>query len=401
LPGIGIAVELFQISCVTCRARLRVRDGRFIGQILACPKCNSMVEITPPAGWAPPSDMAATLPLTAAAALAASPAALSPIEHATAAAIPASKSLGALPQLLHSTVVWWSTAGIVMLAAAGLGATIALHGSGESTPSAQPTITTAAPAPSDPQRTSGVCQGLVAAMDEQSKLNLPADVETEKIAEDVANPDQLAGGEKAPAATTNQTAISGPQNESAKDTQPSNTNSSPADPPRTLKLEPVPIDSTATSASAIGESLASSTPQYSASQSHMESSNVDSQNITAANLRPIEAPHPLLRFGPSTQDAARRTNLADQVAMPIKSFDMADAPLSRVLETLANLAAAPITVDPAVLSTAGIAPDTKVTVHAHDTTVGKLIGTVLREHNLACKLSDSQLVVELRSGQKN
>ena len=34
-------------------------------------------------------------------------------------------------------------------------------------------------------------------------------------------------------------------------------------------------------------------------------------------------------------------------------------------------------------------------------TVGKLIGTVLREHNLACKLRDGQLVVELRSGQKN
>ena len=180
-----------------------------------------------------------------------------------------------------------------------------------------------------------------------------------------------------------------------------NSNSSPADSPRTLKLEPLPIDSTATNTSAIGESLASSTPQYSASQSHMESSNVDSQNIAAANSQPIEAPHPLLRFGPSTQDAAHRTNLADQVAMPIKSFDMADAPLSRVLETLANLAAAPITVDPAVLSTAGVAPDTKVTVHAHDTTVGKLIGTVLREHNLACKLSDGQLVVELRSGQKN
>ena len=123
--------------------------------------------------------------------------------------------------------------------------------------------------------------------------------------------------------------------------------------------------------------------------------------MTGGKSQPIEPTCTLLRFGPSTPDAAHRTNLADQVAMPIKSIDIVDAPFNRVLETLANVAAVPITVDPAVLSTVGLSPDSKVTVHAHDSTVARVIGSVLREHNLACKLSDGQLVVEVGNGQKN
>ncbi len=48
-------MELFSVTCTTCRARLKVRDLAAIGQILACPKCQSMVQVAPPPGWEPPS----------------------------------------------------------------------------------------------------------------------------------------------------------------------------------------------------------------------------------------------------------------------------------------------------------------------------------------------------------
>jgi hypothetical protein len=47
----GQAVELFAIQCTTCQARLKVNDESVIGQILACPKCGSMVQVVPPVGW--------------------------------------------------------------------------------------------------------------------------------------------------------------------------------------------------------------------------------------------------------------------------------------------------------------------------------------------------------------
>ena len=42
-------MEPFKITCVTCRARLAVRNEALIGQILACPKCGSMVQVAAPA----------------------------------------------------------------------------------------------------------------------------------------------------------------------------------------------------------------------------------------------------------------------------------------------------------------------------------------------------------------
>ena len=42
---------LFSVSCTTCRARLAVRHKEALGKILECPKCGSMVLISPPEGW--------------------------------------------------------------------------------------------------------------------------------------------------------------------------------------------------------------------------------------------------------------------------------------------------------------------------------------------------------------
>jgi hypothetical protein len=52
-------VELFSVICTTCQSRLKVRDRAAIGLILACPKCQGMVLVQPPAGWTDPGESAA------------------------------------------------------------------------------------------------------------------------------------------------------------------------------------------------------------------------------------------------------------------------------------------------------------------------------------------------------
>lgn len=42
------SAELFKVTCVTCQAKLSVRNPALIGQIIGCPKCNSMVHIELP-----------------------------------------------------------------------------------------------------------------------------------------------------------------------------------------------------------------------------------------------------------------------------------------------------------------------------------------------------------------
>jgi DNA-directed RNA polymerase subunit RPC12/RpoP len=44
-------MDLFAITCTTCKSRLRVREEGAIGQILACPKCGGMVMVKPPPNW--------------------------------------------------------------------------------------------------------------------------------------------------------------------------------------------------------------------------------------------------------------------------------------------------------------------------------------------------------------
>jgi hypothetical protein len=391
----GNTVELFQIRCETCRARLRVSDPRVLGQIHACPKCGSMVQIVPPAGWVAPAEVAAAVPLVATHVGPGSSIAFPNTESVAAAAAPASKFPVAIASLFHSTAVWCSAGSIAALAVVGLGASLAWHGSSNSTvppppAAAEASATAPVAAKAEAKPESGVCQGLVAAMDKQSEIDFAADDIAGK--ETAAN--KTAAIDPVDSAATTATATVPPS--TPLETAPATNVLTPFDaqvesvpqpePSRTLKLEAVSADPTPGAV------------QNSSSRAIAESSGIDSDNIATNNLPPAETAHALLRFGPSTQDAAHRTNIADQVSMPIKSFDMADAPLSRALETLANMAAVQITVDPAVLSAARVSSDAKVTVHAHDTTIGRLIGNVLREHNLACEMRDGQVVVVARPG---
>ena len=46
-------MELFKVICVTCQAKLSVRNAALIGEIVACPRCESMVLVEAPAAVAP------------------------------------------------------------------------------------------------------------------------------------------------------------------------------------------------------------------------------------------------------------------------------------------------------------------------------------------------------------
>ncbi len=68
-------MELFKITCVTCRARLSVRDAALVGQIIGCPRCGMMVQVAAPAGALPatPNDSTASAAIVALAAVNAPP----------------------------------------------------------------------------------------------------------------------------------------------------------------------------------------------------------------------------------------------------------------------------------------------------------------------------------------
>lgn len=391
-------MDAFDVRCETCRARLRVRDERVLGQIHPCPKCGSMVHIAAPAGWVMSSASDAALAGAAAGAHA------NPfgIESAGVASAALKQPTGLFALVVRSPAALWSVGGVALLSLAGLGAAFAWHGNGEPAVALVQSVANdsgaASPVPSDEQQSgSGVCAGLAAAMDAQSKIDFPAD-EVERSAD--ANEQNTEDRQAIPTKAANETATpavalekpsivesNGPVSDATTATSTSNA-------PRTLKLEPVTADTSAAPSTASDSMGTQAGPQY---PPVPENADAKTQPDTASSQ--VTAPsHPILHFGPTTQDAAHRTNVADQVAMSIKSFDVSDMPLNRVLDMLANMAAVPISVDPAVLSAAEVSLDMKVAVHAHDLSLGKILGGVLRDHNLACDIRDGQLVIVGRPG---
>jgi hypothetical protein len=392
-------VDPFQVSCETCRTRLRVRDERVVGQIHACPKCGSMVHIAAPAGWATPNTSAAAL-----AGVAAIPAMNGPVTTAAVESSAAStKFAGVLAHLVHSPAMLWSAGGVALLSLAGLGAAFAWHGESEttvrqtqsSTAEAGATIPTA---PTDHQSDSGDRSGLAAATHAQSQIESPTDESPAKPierSEGASQQSAIAASQSADRENVLAADANLPGDDAA--VKPSAATSAA---PRTLKLEPIPAAESPTDSIASVPPAYLSTPQYPAVSDGDAEHQVDAAAKTQADASPQVAvvSRSLLHFGPTTPDAAHRTNVADQVSVPIKSFEMSDAPLKRVLETLANMAAVPIAVDPMVLAAVGVTPDTHVTVHVRNVSLGKLLGGVLREHRLACEVRDGQLVIVGRPG---
>jgi hypothetical protein len=395
-------VEPFQIRCETCRARLRVNDERFVGQIHACPKCGSMVQI------AVPPELAAAAAAVMAKPSVAGGAPLTALSTASSAA-PASKLPIFLTRLLHSPAAVWSASAIAVVSLAGLGAAVALRSANnlaihqDAPPAVAAAVAPATTSTNQPSN-SGVCQGLAAAMDEQAKLEFAAE-SAAGGGDEPTNPAVAVADPSAATATLPPTTASSADAAPAAQTDPA---AAPNIAPHKLTLEPVAASATPITPPPVDAAAPSGSPKYppvadpSPAPDRAAVMEIPPRSHLAATASADEpAARPVLRFGQAPNDAARRTNLSDQFSLPVASFDMADAPLTHVLDMLANMAAVPITCDPATLAAAHIAPDMHVTVHAHDTTLGKLLGGLLREHGLSCEPRDGQVVITAHSSDTN
>jgi hypothetical protein len=96
---------------------------------------------------------------------------------------------------------------------------------------------------------------------------------------------------------------------------------------------------------------------------------------------------------PSLDPPARRTNVKDQLAVPIESIDLPEMPLGEFVSLVSSMAAVPIELDAKVLGEVGLTSRSTVTVRGDDTTAGKLLARVLKEHHLTCIVRDGSLVV--------
>lgn len=337
-------MEPFFLRCETCRARLRVRDERFLGQVQSCPKCGSMVQILAPAGWLAAGE---TTPAS---------------EAADVAAVESPSWGGSTVDTLRQHAVLWSTGAAVAVMAGGLVAYLALRDGEEVAALSQraPAVEVKVAEPSEivkqiepqvlpPTAEVEMDEQMAAATPPVPKLPLHEEIEA-AVAEEqplVVAPAQTAA---APVVTNEQ--------------------------PRTLTLEPVVSKPRAVTAIATAEARPDYPPAIEEETGSVE-----------ARLRVEDRPWR------AAEPPARVTNFVDQLAVPIESIDLPAMPIGKFVNLLSDMAAVPIELDAKVLGEVGLSTRSTVTVRGDNTTVGKLLARVLKENQLTCVERDGVLVV--------
>jgi hypothetical protein len=391
-------VEPFTIQCTTCKARLIVKDESAIGDILACPKCHSMVQVVPPVGWKRPGgdsspDQAAAaeadqpLPTAAPAkrlapqkAAAVIPPALPPrnstenvasdsvrtptageFEAATRSMAASNWRLsggGLVAGVVLGAAVWWVVA--TMSPAPQIVA---------DTPGSTPeTIDQAPPAPAshpEPQplqdHSASTAESAPTAAPAPPAATLSeADPPIESVAENSLNTSAEGPAETGEAAPTADSEAA------AKDSGPA------------LKLEPV---ATPTIVAGGGASeVATGAPPLGPSA-------VDTPPEDEAPEAAAEAPSPEQPARLARDEIERRLGVA------LAEVEFADVTLAQFATFIEDVTGVPVTFDDSALSRAGLGRGTKVTVALRATTADAALRAATERAGLAYTVSDDGRIV--------
>ncbi len=366
-------MEAFHVTCETCHARLKIRSESVIGQIHACPKCESMVHIVPPPGWVPSTTLAA------ASSPASAPVEVAPLELPAAAA--------------GSSILVWSMGGVALVLVGGLAAVMWPRGDeragGPAAVAANESVAALiSPVAQSPAENADVDAEREAANDHRvAQLPSTSTPEATPVETAVAPPEMP---EEVVAVAAPEAAE--PSAQPASPPLPSDTNNSTP----VLKFDPLDFDPSQLS---LGGTTAPASAETSSSvaDATVEPIVVDAQDDLPADQKPGEPvvgdPSVTVRLGPESTDALRPRNVAEQLALKVDSIDLAAVPLSRFAEITAEMGNVAITLDPATLAMAGVSPRATVAVQARDTTLEKLLRDSLAKLRLDFVERDGQVVI--------
>ncbi len=402
--GIGrvsrIAVLPFRVQCETCNSRLRVNDAAVVGQIHACPKCGSMVLLTPPitepGAAAAQADSVTAKPTVSAAPVEPSFSA-SDFESIAELGLPldgSSVAIAATPlrpstdgQASSPFVVApaESTGRWIGLAVAGGGAGLlavvgvvlyALGGSEEHVSTTAPAPTPSLSVPdelppvvaeiSEPGR-----RGAASPPAESQPVETPPPVPQVVDARPPALPTETVVAKPAPPETNELADIAVPE-------------------PRqhtTASITPVPFDPLDLDASTLGLILTRNPQPEEATEPQEQAAEDPNADLIErlASVAPSQSPlsnidqrlgdlaadaKAVVRRGPTGPSPAVR---ADPLKLVIPEIQLADIPLDRAYRLLGSIAGTPITITPSSLRYAAQQADRKVAIRGENQSVVEVL----------------------------
>jgi hypothetical protein len=397
-------MESFAIVCETCRARLKVRSAKVVGEIHACPKCGSMVQILPPAG--------APIEATSSIAL-----------QADSVAMPAAESIAPAMEIVEpqlppvalgattSPVFLWS-AGAAVALLVGIAAVAWTGGkSANETPVRTASVENAKAAAEEPNvRDPYAVSSVSDAADEPAK---PDEHSVDPLAQTQADdrpapalpalpaegPKEGIGKVEAAQMAVVEPAVAPEMVETQEAT------ALPAIKPRpagVLKFDPLDFDPNRLSLNPRVVPAAAGAPgsiaDNPADDDLLARQEPSRESATDVSLPPPDRERTLqVRLGPMPNVV--RITSAERLALRVDSLNLSDVPLVRFVDILSDMAGVAVTIDPVVLELAGVSPLAAVSVQANDTTIERLLGDALSPHGLVLVEREGAPVIALNGGE--
>jgi hypothetical protein len=383
-------VDPFHVTCETCHARLKIRSERVIGEIHACPKCESMVHIVPPPGWVSSTASAATADSSATTAVDASP-----------AEAPASAA--------SFSILFWGAGGAAVVLFAGLALVMWSRGDA---PSVSPTAVRIAKADEAAVTTEAPVEPVVAPPvedtvdsesddagdhpNDQPKLvdepkTVPTEVAAETATERVAQAPEPRGVESDEEVTT----VSAAEEPSEALAQVPAADEPVAERTPVLKFDPLDFDPSQLSLG--GPAVPPDATSASAADASVDPIVVDVPDDSPPPPEGEESldgdPAVTVRLGPEATDAVRPRDVHEQLALEVDSFAIPEMPLVKFTTIMSELGNVPITLDPTSLAMAGVSPRSSVSVRGQNTTLEQLLRDGLSKRRLDFVEREGQVVV--------
>jgi hypothetical protein len=434
------SVEPFRVTCETCHSRLKIRSPEVIGEIHACPKCGSMVQIVPPSGWSAGSSV-----------VAASASSVSPLEPAISISNTivgtefhideAALAQGSAPVAVTTSVVEpraasaeatvvpatvagrshlliWGLSGAALVLVGGLAVALLLSKNSLPTASA-PVATTAQTKPvvigpskeqniASPESIPAEATSLAANKQPTIAESAPIASATSEVEADSphALEPQTSTGPAPPAAGTQVAKVAEPAAVATSDPalppetkKVTGANSTPATAAApVLQFDPLDFDTVRLSVPASsGEAAAGSVPPE-LPDSHTEA---DDRAAPAAEAELKDVPPPALnptvsvRVGAVPAESMKSRDDVAKLALELDAIQLNDVPLVQFLDTVSEMSGAPITLDPIALELAGVSQRALVSIDSHGAPLEKLLRDALAKNRLELVESDGRISVGL------
>jgi len=400
-----MGTELFKVTCVTCQASLSVRNPALVDQIIACPKCDSMVHVLPPAKSASTPLVA---PVVAATPLVKPPTFEEPVEQfvelpppAAEAAVPSEvASVLDVASASNANFIMWAI-GSFVVGVTLMGTFLLLRG-GDAPAVAAPKPTTPITHPTVPaEPTANVTDqpetespapspGVVAdkepvtrepASDDNPFAEQPTKVEPPQVEPSLLGP--LEQPVEEPVATAPP---------AAAEPTPKLVIASADEPRAARKFDPLAIDPEELNLSDVTEAGGGEDAAPAGAEKPADEESQD-------EARPVNAVVPVRLDEESGRGSANRI-ASIQLKRAFPAVAVKDMPLLDFLALASQLAGVPVSVGPEQLQMAGITPGRPVAVELTGATLAEVLESVLKPLHLEATTDGPQIVVVRQDADK-